>query len=119
VIYHDPTVAPLAGPVCEVVTVAKRDLKAGERLDGIGGFSAYGLIENATDARAANALPIGLSESCVLLRDKKKDDVVSFDDVEQPVGRLADALWREQQLRWPAARETQASPQRVLAGAAS
>ncbi len=43
VIHHDPTVAPIAGPVCEVVTVAKRDLKAGERLDGIGGFCAYGL----------------------------------------------------------------------------
>ena len=38
VIHRDPTVAPSGGPVCEVVTVAKRDLKAGERLDGIGGF---------------------------------------------------------------------------------
>ena len=41
----------MGGPVCEVVAVAKRDLKAGERLDGIGGFCAYGLIENAA-ARA-------------------------------------------------------------------
>jgi predicted homoserine dehydrogenase-like protein len=40
-IHHDPTVAPLGGPVCEVIAVAKRDLKAGERLDGIGGFCAY------------------------------------------------------------------------------
>ena len=37
-VQRDPTVAPIGGPVCEVVTVAKRDLKAGERLDGIGGF---------------------------------------------------------------------------------
>jgi predicted homoserine dehydrogenase-like protein len=37
VILRDPTVAPIAGPVCEVVTVAKRDLKAGELLDGVGG----------------------------------------------------------------------------------
>ena len=43
VIHRDATVAPLARPVCEVVTVAKRDLKAGERLDGVGGFCAYGL----------------------------------------------------------------------------
>ena len=43
VVHRDPTVAPIAGPVCEVVTVAKRDLKAGERLDGIGGYCAYGL----------------------------------------------------------------------------
>ena len=51
VIHRDPTVAPMAGPVCEVVTVAKRDLKAGERLDGVGGFCAYGLIDNAASAR--------------------------------------------------------------------
>ncbi|HEY5797606.1 MAG TPA: Gfo/Idh/MocA family oxidoreductase [Bosea sp. (in: a-proteobacteria)] len=118
VIDHDPTVAPLAGPVCEVVTVAKRDLKAGERLDGIGGFCAYGLIENAADARALDALPIGLSENCVLRCDKRKDDVVSFDDVIVPAGRQADALWREQQRLWPM-REAKASPQRVLAEAAS
>jgi len=118
VIHNDPTVAPQAGPVCEVVTVAKRDLKAGERLDGIGGFCAYGLIENATDARAVNALPIGLSENCVLLRDKKRDDVVSFDDVTLPAGRRADALWCEQQMRWPM-REATAAPERVLVEAAS
>ncbi len=47
VIHRDATVAPIGGPVCEVVTVAKRDLKAGERLDGVGGFCAYGLIDNA------------------------------------------------------------------------
>ena len=64
VIHRDPTVAPIGGPVCEVVTVAKRDLKAGERLDGIGGFCTYGLIDNALAARAAAALPIGLSEGC-------------------------------------------------------
>jgi predicted homoserine dehydrogenase-like protein len=101
VVDHDATVAPMGGPVCEVVTVAKRDLKAGQRLDGIGGFDAYGLIENADEARAANALPMGLSENCILRRDKSKDDVVSFDDVELPVGRAVDALWREQQARWP------------------
>lgn len=118
VIQHDPTVAPLGGPVCEVVTMAKRDLEAGERLDGIGGFCAYGLIENAAEARAADALPIGLSENCVLRRDKKKDDVVSFADVVLPAGSRAEALWREQQMRWPM-RETQASPARVLVGAVS
>jgi predicted homoserine dehydrogenase-like protein len=101
VIHDDPTVAPMAGPVCEVVAVAKRDLKAGERLDGIGGFCTYGLIDNAAAARAVAALPIGLSEDCVLRRDVSKDDVLSFDDVELPRGRLVEALWREQEARWP------------------
>src|SRR5467141_1115032 len=63
VVFHrDPTVAPAGGPVCEVISVAKRDLKAGERLDGVGGFCTYGLVDNAISARESNALPIGLSE---------------------------------------------------------
>jgi len=84
-----------------VVTVAKRKLKAGERLDGIGGFCAYGLIDNAAAARAMAALPIGLSEGCVLRRDIAKDDVLTLDDVDAPSGRLAEKLWREQNMRWP------------------
>lgn len=101
VIHKDPTVAPIAGPVCEVLTVAKRDLKAGERLDGVGGFCTYGLIDNTAAARALTALPISLSEGCVLRRDILKDNVVSFDDVDSPCGRLAETLWREQAARWP------------------
>jgi predicted homoserine dehydrogenase-like protein len=101
VIHQDPTVAPLAGPVCEVVTIAKRDLKAGERLDGVGGFCSYGLIDNRAAARADDALPIGLSEDCVLRRDVAKDNVISFDDVVSPRDRSAERLWREQNARWP------------------
>jgi predicted homoserine dehydrogenase-like protein len=103
VLHRDPTVAPLRGPSCEVVTVAKRDLKAGETLDGVGGFCAYGLIENRATARALNALPIAMSDDCVLVRDVAKDEVVSFNDVRLPAPRLIDRLWQEQLQRWPAA----------------
>lgn len=103
VIHHDATVAPIAGPVCEVLTVAKRDLKAGELLDGVGGFCTYGLIDNAATARSQAALPIGLSEGCVLRRDISKDDVLSFADVDLPASGLVESLWREQQARWPLA----------------
>ena len=102
-IHRDATVAPISGPACEVLTMAKRDLKAGERLDGVGGFCAYGLIDNASTARAEAALPIGLSEGCVVRRNIPKDSVISFDDVELPSGGLAHSLWREQQARWPIA----------------
>jgi predicted homoserine dehydrogenase-like protein len=100
VVHKDPTVAPLGGPVCEVLTMAKRDLKAGEVLDGVGGFCSYGLIDNVAAARAVSALPISLSEGCVLRRDLPKDSVVSFDDVDLPAGRLSEKLWREQAARW-------------------
>jgi predicted homoserine dehydrogenase-like protein len=101
VIYRDATVAPMAGPICEVVAVAKKDLQAGERLDGVGGFCAYGLVENTVAAREMAALPIGLSEGCVLIRDIRKDDTISFADVSLPADRLADKLWDEQIARWP------------------
>jgi predicted homoserine dehydrogenase-like protein len=119
VVDKDPTVAAIGGPVCGVLTIAKRDLKAGDRLDGVGGFDAYGQIDNVNEAQRDNALPIGLAENCVLRRNKRKDELVSFDDVELPVARTIDALWREQQARWnnnvdskqnPELRKSAASP---------
>ncbi len=92
----DAAVAPLAGPVTEVVATAKHDLKAGESLDGIGGYTVYGQMENAGIMHEERLLPIGLSDDCVLTRDIAKDDVVSFDDVEVPSGRLIDRLYEEQ-----------------------
>ena len=121
-IHRDPTVAPIGGPFCEVVAVAKRDLKAGERLDGIGGFCTYGLIENAAAARAASALPIGLSEGCILRRDVPKDAMLSFHDVDEPArDPVIDRLWHEQNARWPLqvprSAESAAAPIQTGAGA--
>jgi len=101
-VHRDATVAPLGGPVCEVVTMAKRDLKAGETLDGVGGFCSYGLIENTAEARAMGALPIGLSAGSILRRDVKKDAVVTFGDLVAPPEGLVASLWREQSAHWPA-----------------
>jgi predicted homoserine dehydrogenase-like protein len=101
VLQQDATVAPLSGPVCEVVAVAKRDLKPGECLDGVGGFCTYGLIENRTAAREMRALPIGLSEGCVLRNAVAKDDVVSMADIHPPNESLIWKLWHEQNDRWP------------------
>ena len=117
VIYQDATVAPIR-PICEVVSVAKRDLKVGECLDGIGGFCTYGLIDNTTAARATSALPIALSEGCVMRRNVSKDAVLSFDDVKAPTAGLINELWREQNARWPLAiPNSQVAPMRhVIAG---
>ena len=105
VIHHDATVAPIGGPVCEVITLAKHDMKAGETLDGVGGFAAYGLTENSSAARAIDALPLALSENCVLRRDVAKDDVISFADVIQPSRGAVDELWSEQIARWSLAEQ--------------
>ena len=96
VLFRDAAVAPLAGPVCDVITAAKRDLKAGEVLDGIGGFTCYGMIENSDLCEAENLLPMGLSDGCRLRRDVPIDYALTYDDVELPQDRLSDKLRAEQ-----------------------
>jgi predicted homoserine dehydrogenase-like protein len=98
VLFNDAAIAPLGGPVCDVITQAKRDLKAGEELDGIGGFTTYGAIENSDVCQVNNLLPMGLSEGCRLRRDVPIDYALTYDDVELPDGRLADQLRTEQNL---------------------
>ena len=56
-----PTGSPLPTPTAEVITVAKRDLKAGEVLDGSGGYTVNGMCEKATVAREEDLLPLGLA----------------------------------------------------------
>ena len=96
VLFQDAVMAPLAGPVVEVVTTAKIDLKAGETLDGIGYYMSYGQCENAELVQAQNLLPMGLAEGCRLKRALPKDHVLTYDDVELPPGRLCDRLRSEQ-----------------------
>ena len=95
-LFGDATVAPLGAPMCESIAIAKRDLKAGETLDGIGGFTCYALIENYDQTLRKDALPMGLSEGCQLKRDVPKDQVVTYHDVAVPEHRLCDKLREEQ-----------------------
>lgn len=92
----DTAVVPLGAPVCEVVTVAKKDMEAGEVLDGVGGYTAYGQIENAETAVAEDALLMGLADGCRLVNAVKKDQLIRWSDVEPPEGRLAHKLRTEQ-----------------------
>lgn len=96
VLFQDAAVAPLAGPVVDVITLAKRDLQAGEVLDGIGGFTCYGVAENAEVCQAENLLPMGLSEGCRLKRNVPRDYPLTYTDVELPENRLCDRLRQEQ-----------------------
>ena len=96
VLFGDAAIAPQGPPVCDVITMAKRDLKAGEVLDGIGGFHTYGTLENSEVCKVENLLPMGLSEGCRLIKDVPKDQAISYDDVALPEGRLCDRLRAEQ-----------------------
>ncbi|WKN32611.1 Gfo/Idh/MocA family oxidoreductase [Porifericola rhodea] len=94
--FGDPVMYPKAGPVVEVVAIAKRDLKAGETLDGYGGYLSYGVCENYDVAREENLLPIGLAEDVVLKRNVPKDKAVTFDDIVYPEDRLVYRLYEDQ-----------------------
>lgn len=96
VLFHDAAVAPLGAPVCEVIATAKRDLAPGEVLDGIGGFTCYGVIDNAPEACSQGFLPMGLTEGCILKRKVRKDAAITYSDVDLPRDRLSDRLREEQ-----------------------
>jgi predicted homoserine dehydrogenase-like protein len=56
----------------------------------------YGEAANAEEMCERRYLPEGLVEGCTLLRDVTQDDVLTYDDVELPAGRVADRLRAEQ-----------------------
>ncbi|CEJ45427.1 SAF domain protein [Umezakia ovalisporum] len=102
VLFQDPVLSPLAGPVVDVITTAKINLKAGETLDGIGYYMTYGQCENSAMVQQQKLLPIGLAEGCRLKRDIPQDQVITYDDVELPESRLCDQLRAEQNAYFPA-----------------
>ena len=96
VLFNDEVAPPLGGPVVEVCAVAKRDLKAGEILDSYGMYMTYGEAVNAGEMSSGRYLPEGLVEGCRLKVDVAKDEVVTYEDVHLPEGRLSDRLRAEQ-----------------------
>lgn len=96
VLFQDAALTPLGKPYVDVVATAKIGLNAGETLDGIGHYMTYGLCENADVCASENLLPIGIAEGCVLKNNIPKDQVLTYNDVVLPAGRLVDKLRDEQ-----------------------
>lgn len=94
VIYHEPTIVALDGkPVSETITIAKRDLKAGEMIDGIGGYCVYGSFEKYETAKNENIVPIGIiNKNTKVIKDVKKGSAVTYDclqfDENSPVYKM-------------------------------
>jgi predicted homoserine dehydrogenase-like protein len=96
VLFNDAAISPLGAPLVDVVTTAKIDLKAGEKLDGIGYYMTYGQCETSDITVEQQLLPMGLAEGCVLKHDIKKDQVITYSDVILPKDRFCDQLRHEQ-----------------------
>lgn len=95
-LFNDAGLTPNGAHTVDVGAAAKKDLKAGEVLDGIGGYTVYGLCENSETFLGENLLPLGLMEGCKLKKDIARDQIITFDDVEIDESKLSVKLWREQ-----------------------
>ena len=89
----------MARGVAPQITTAVPGMRVG-KMDRLGGYTSYGLVENLPTARAQDLLPIGLAQSCKLKRAISKGTLLTFADVELPPNRLCDRLWREQLARF-------------------
>ena len=95
--YHEGVIVPKGGLVSEVITVAKKDMKAGEHLDGLGGFTAYGSIDTHEHAKAAGYVPFGLvNKNAVLKKDVKRGQLLTYDDVAIDESTLIYKIRQEQ-----------------------
>jgi len=80
VLRNEPTGAA-DGFRADVVATAKRDLKAGELLDGEGGACVWGRLLPARTSLEIGGLPIGLASRVPMTRDVKAGQCVTWDDV--------------------------------------
>jgi predicted homoserine dehydrogenase-like protein len=84
-----------AQQITEVVAMAKRGLRPGDALDGIGGHTCYGLVDTAE--RASGLLPIGLSGGARVIKPVGQDGPVPLDAVELNEDSAVVRLRRQQE----------------------
>ncbi|MGQ9623010.1 MAG: NAD(P)H-dependent oxidoreductase [Candidatus Caldatribacteriaceae bacterium] len=79
-LFGEPTINSL-NFCSEVVAVAKRDLAPGQSIDGIGGFDVFGKIYTFGEAKAKNAVPIGIIQGAKVVRSIPKGEIITYHDV--------------------------------------
>ena len=94
VLRNEPTGAP-TGFRSDVVAIAKRNLKAGEMLDGEGGFCVWGKQTPADVSLEAGYLPLGLAHNVKLKRDIAEGERVKWADVDYDASDAAVKFRRE------------------------
>jgi predicted homoserine dehydrogenase-like protein len=83
-------------PVAESMTVAKRDLKPGERLDDFGGYTFHGVMDRAEAAHDLNALPVGLAPGAEVARPISRGQILTWNDVRLDENSVVVKLRRQQ-----------------------
>ena len=85
---------PKYGMKTNVFTYAKTDLKKGDTVDGMGGFAAYGLIENINQ-QSEEGIPICLADNVTLNKDVKKDERINLADTNLDKNDPSFSLYRQ------------------------
>jgi predicted homoserine dehydrogenase-like protein len=96
---NEPTGSPIAF-LGDVAAIAKRNIKAGELLDGEGGYTVFGRLIPSQDSLAQKALPIGLANGAVASKDIQQGEMVRYEDVQLPDGRLTVRLRKELEIEF-------------------
>jgi len=97
VVYREVTLATEQPPVADTVATAKRDLQPGEKLDGLGGYTMYGLIARAEVAQAEHWVPLGVAVGATVQRPVKAGDILRYDDLALDESQTILKLRREQE----------------------
>jgi predicted homoserine dehydrogenase-like protein len=84
VLYHEATGCVRAKPVVDVVAVAKRNIRKGETLNGIGGEAVKGLIVEWPIASHNGYLPYGLADAVSVMQDIPKGTILTYTMLERP-----------------------------------
>jgi predicted homoserine dehydrogenase-like protein len=92
----EPTGAPYAGHRAEVVCATRAPMRAGDVVDGEGGYAAYGICVSSERAREERLVPMGLAHGLRLTRDVPADHRIGVDDVAFDDSSFLWKLRREQ-----------------------
>ena len=81
IINNEPGLQPKTW-IAEVIGHAKKNLKKGEKIDGIGGFTTYGVTYPTTES--TNLVPLGLLEGATVINEVSQGETVTYDSIELP-----------------------------------
>ena len=95
VVLREEATGVATGWKADVAATAKRTLKAGEMLDGEGGYTVWGKLLPASTSLERRALPLGLAHHVKVIRDVPEGDTVTWDDVEMDTSLKAYSIRKE------------------------
>jgi predicted homoserine dehydrogenase-like protein len=95
-VLYGETTAVANNLVSDVITVAKRDIKPGETLGGIGSADVFHRIYTFQEARKLKGIPMGLAPNAKVLKDIRKGELITEDNVALDTSRFIFQLYQMQ-----------------------